>query len=100
VNGVLDTALVGLALLLSAGYLVLTLGPRGVRRGLLNALSWVAARAPAFLGLRRSAERLAAAASGNAAGACGGCDDCGSEPTSGKSTDGEVRIPVAKIGRR
>jgi hypothetical protein len=99
-NSVLDNALVSLALLLSAGYAVLTFGPRGLRRGLLNALSWLAARTPAFLGLRRSAERLAAAASGKAAGACGGCDDCGSEPTSGKSIDGEVRIPVGKIGRR
>jgi hypothetical protein len=100
VNSVLDNALVGLALLLSAGYAVLALGPRGVRRRLLNALSWIAARTPALLGLRRAAERLSAAASGKAAGACGGCDDCGSEPTTGKSTDGEVRIPVAKIGRR
>ncbi|HEY1315063.1 MAG TPA: DUF6587 family protein [Steroidobacteraceae bacterium] len=103
-NSVVDNSLVGLALLLSAGYAVLTLGPRGLRRGLLTALRWIAARTPAFLGLRRSAvrlaERLAAAASGKAAGACGGCDDCGSEPKSGKSTDGEVTVPVAKIGRR
>ena len=99
-NSVLDNALVGLALVLSAGYAVLALGPRGVRRGLLNGLSWLAARTPAFLGLRRVADRLAAAASGKAAGACGGCDDCGSEPKSGKSTDGEVTIPVGKIGRR
>jgi hypothetical protein len=104
VNSVLDNALVGLALLLSAGYAVLALGPRGVRRGLLNALSRLAARTPAFLGMRRGtgrlAERLAAAASGKAAGACGGCDECGSESKSGKSTDGEVTIPVGKIGRR
>jgi hypothetical protein len=99
-NGVLDNFLVGVALLLSAGYAVLALGPRGVRRGCLNGLSWVAARAPAFLRLRRTSERLAAAASGKAAGACGGCDDCGSDKSSATSAEGEVRVPVTKIGRR
>jgi hypothetical protein len=100
-NNVIDNSLVALALLASAGYVLLALGPRSLRRRSLAALSRVAARAPAILGLRRIAERLAVASAGKAHGACGGCDDCGSgQAAAKKPADGEVRVPVAKIGRR
>ena len=100
-NGVIDNFLVGLALLVSAGYASLSLGPRGLRRRLLAALSRAAARAPAFLGLRRTAQRLAAASSGKAHGACGGCDDCGAEKASAKKpAGGEITVAMEKIGRR
>jgi hypothetical protein len=46
------------------------------------------------------AQRLAVSA-GKAHGACGGCDDCGSEQAAAKTPPGgEVRVPVEKIGRR
>jgi hypothetical protein len=100
-NGVIDNSLVGLALLVSAGYALLSLGPRSLRRRLLAALSRAAARAPAFLCLRRTAQRLAVASAGKAHGACGGCDDCGSEKAPTKnSAAAEITVPMGKIGRR
>ena len=98
-NSVLDNTLVGLALVVSAGYALTSLGPRSVRRRLLAALSRMTARAPAFPGLRSMSERLAASA-GKAQGACGGCDNCGSEKTPAPAPGAEVNVPVAKIGRR
>ena len=105
-NGILDRSLVCLALLLSVGYALLSLGPRSLRRRLLAALSLALGRLPAVLGLRGAAQRLSVAADGKGHGACGGCDDCGTSaadaaksPTS-DSQAAEVRVPVAKIGRR
>jgi hypothetical protein len=100
-NSVIDNSLVGLALLGSAGYALLSLGPRSLRRRLLAALSRLIARAPAVLGLRRTAQWLAVASKPKASGACGGCDSCGSEQApASKSPVADVRVPVAKIGRR
>jgi len=96
-NGILDESLVGLALLLSAGYVALSLGPRIVRQWLLAGMGRLLARAPKSLGLRRMAARLAAASAGHARGACGGCDGCGSAP---KPPGAEISVPAAKIGRR
>ena len=105
-SSILDDSLVGLVLLVSAGYAVSSLGPRSLRRSVLAALSRVTARAPALLGLRRTAEWLAVASAGKAHGACGGCDSCGSEQApvkkspAQKSPDAEITVPVGKIGRR
>jgi hypothetical protein len=104
-NGILDGSLVCLALLLSVGYALLSLGPRSLRRKLLAACARAAARVPAVLGLRAAAQRLSIAAAGKSHGACGGCDDCGTSADATKSptTDSptaEVRVLVAKIGRR
>ena len=99
-NSILDETLVGLALVLSAGYAVSSLGPRSLRRRLLGALSRLTARAPAFLGLRRTARWFANASDGKAGGACGGCDSCGSEQTAQKPPGADVSVPVTKIGRR
>jgi len=105
-NGVLDSFLVGLALLASAGYALLALGPRSLRRRVLAGLSQLVALAPACFGLRRAAQRLAVAAAGKAQGACGGCDDCGSEKaaaakgTAQQSPVLEITVPMTKIGRR
>jgi hypothetical protein len=85
-NAVLDNILVGALLLASVGYAVYKLGPRTLRTRILTALG-------------RSAT------AGKQAGACGGCDNCGSEST-GQQSSGEqqssteIKIPVAKIGRR
>jgi hypothetical protein len=104
-NGFLDNSLVGLALLASAGYAVVKLGPRSLRQHMLAGLSRMIARAPPAFGLRRISERLGAASAGKAQGACGGCDNCGSEPASAQSAAqnspaAEVRVSVAKIGGR
>jgi hypothetical protein len=107
-NGILDGSLVCLALLLSVGYALLSLGPRSLRRKLLAALSRAAVRVPAVLGLRGAAQRLSIAAAGKSQGACGGCDDCGTSAADAAQTQSptrdspaaEVSVPVAKIGRR
>lgn len=100
-NSVIDNSLVGLALLVSAGYALSSLGPRSLRRGLLAGLSRATARAPKFLGLRRTAQWLAVASKGKAQGACGGCDDCGGDQAPAKkSVAAEITVPVGKIGRR
>jgi hypothetical protein len=100
VNSLVDNSLVALALLVSAGYTLISLGPRSLRRQLLAALSRATARAPRFLGLQRTARWLAASAD-KAAGACGGCDDCGAEKAAAKKpAAAEITVPMAKIGRR
>ena len=109
-NGFLDGTLVGLVLLVSAGYAVSSLGPRSLRRRVLAGFARVAARAPAVLGLRGTARRLAAASAGKGQGACGGCDGCGDEaaakaapPQQGSPQNAnasEIRVPVDQIGRR
>jgi hypothetical protein len=85
-NAVLDNILVGALLLASVGYAVYKLGPRSLRTRILAALG-------------RSAT------AGKQDGACGGCENCGSEPTGPQSSaeqqsSTEIKIPVAKIGRR
>jgi hypothetical protein len=100
-SGVLDHALVGLALLVSAGYAMASLGPRSLRRRMLAALSRMTARAPTWLKLGRIAQRFAIAADGKAQGACGGCGTCGSEPAADRNEPAaEVRVPLEKIRRR
>jgi len=100
-SSILDNALVGLALLASAGYAAVSLGPRSLRRRILGVLGSAAARAPTFLGLGGMAQRLAAASAAKAQGACGVCDNCGSEPTTApQPPKAEIRVPVARIGRR
>jgi hypothetical protein len=100
---VLDNFLVGLALLVSAGYAVSSLGPKTWRNRVAAALSRLMARAPAFIGLKGVARRLSAASilKPGAAGACGGCDNCGTAHTEAPhSASAEVNVPVANIGRR
>jgi hypothetical protein len=102
VNAVLDNSLVGVLLLASVSYAVYKLGPRTLKRRILQTLSRAMAAAPVFLRLGRVAQKLdAASAAGKAQGACGGCDNCGTESSSEpQSSSAEIEIPVAKIGRR
>jgi hypothetical protein len=101
-----DDALVGLVLLISAGYAVWSLGPRSLRQRALAALGRLASRAPGSFGLARMSQRLSDAAAVKAKGACGGCANCGSAQASTPQTSGsqggvtEIKIPVGKIGRR
>jgi hypothetical protein len=100
-NAVLDNFLVGLLLLASVGYAVYKLGPRTLKRRILQTVSRAMAGAPAYLKLTRAAQKLDAASASNAQGACGGCDNCGTESSSEpQPSSGEIKVPVAKIGRR
>ncbi len=104
----LDTLVVGLVLAASAGYAMFTLGPKSWRGAVASRLGVLAPRLPTRLGMRRAVQRLSDSMASKAGGACGGCDNCGSEsaskPVSGTTaapnTAGEVRIGVAHIGRR
>jgi len=96
-NGFIDRFLVGLALLAAFGYAGYALGPRALRRRLTRAIAATLTSLPAFLRLRDTAQRLAASAD-KASGACGGCDNCGSEPRPhARGTD--IAIPIAAIRR-
>ena len=97
-NALLDDSLVGLVLLISALYALAALGPRNVRRRALAMLAALLARAPAALRLGAAARRLASTADAKAQGACGGCDNCGTE-TPAASTGGEIKVPIAHIAR-
>jgi hypothetical protein len=103
-NAVLDNFLVGVLLLASVAYAVYKLGPRTLRSRILRTLSRAMAAAPVSLRLSRAAQKLDAASAGKAQGACGGCDNCGtessSEPQSSSASSAEIKVPVAKIGRR
>jgi hypothetical protein len=103
VNPVLDDILVAVALLASAAYALLSLGPRALRRRALARVAGWALRAPARFGVRGLAARLGAA-SAKTSGACGGCDNCGSEgaaaETSASARGADVKIPLTSIGRR
>jgi hypothetical protein len=97
-NHLLDNLLVGAVLLLSLGYAFARLGPRTLRRRMLDGLGRMFESAPAVFGLSRIAQRLSSA-SGKAQGACGGCGNCGTESSAPK-VSGEISVPVGKIGRR
>jgi hypothetical protein len=101
-NGFLDDLLVGLVLVAGFGYATYSLGPKTLRTRMALGLAAVLAKAPAVPGLRGLARRLEAAGRAKAGGGCGGCDNCGSEQPAKQSTDtaGEVRIPLANIGKR
>jgi uncharacterized protein DUF6587 len=98
-NAVFDEFLVGAALLASLGYALAKLGPKLWRKRILEALGQVLRSAPAFLKLGGVAQRLDAA-SGKNQSACGGCDNCGPESSSAPRSSAEIKVPVAKIGRR
>ena len=100
-NAVLDNFLVGVLLLASVSYAVYKLGPRALKRRILQTLSRATAAAPVFLRLGRVAQKLDATSSGSAQGACGGCDNCGTESSSEpQASSAEIKIPLAKIRRR
>jgi uncharacterized protein DUF6587 len=100
-NPVLDNLLVGVLLLVSVGYAVYKLGPRTLKRRILQTFSRAMAAAPVSLKLGRAAQKLEAASLGSAQGACGGCDNCGTETSSEPQTSSaEIKVPVGKIGRR
>jgi hypothetical protein len=97
-NALLDDALVGLVLLVSALYALTALGPKNVRRRVLVVLAALLTRAPAALRLGPAARRLGRAADAKAQGACGGCDNCGTE-TQTSSSGAEITVPIASIAR-
>ncbi len=98
-NKVLDDGVVILLLLGSTAYAFSALGPKALRRRLWSSLARAAARAPAGWHLAGLARRLDQAAADKTAGACGGCGTCGDDGVQ-KESGAEVRVPLAKIGRR
>jgi hypothetical protein len=97
-NTFLDDFLVGLVLVAGFGYAVYSLGPRVLRARTRAGLSALLGHLPAFFGLRGTARRLSTAAT-KSKGACGGCDNCGSETPAPRAAS-EVRIPLARISKR
>jgi hypothetical protein len=96
-----DDAVVGLALLASIVYALISLGPKTLRGRLLGGASAVLLRLPQIPGVSEFALRLQRAAALKATGSCGGCDNCGSEQSPAASSAApEVRIPVSKVGKR
>jgi hypothetical protein len=87
-NGILDNLLVGLVLVASAGYVITSLGPRGLKARALVVASRGLRLLPAALRLH------------GLAGGCGGCDNCGSEHAASQTPGAEVSVPLTKIGRR
>jgi hypothetical protein len=79
-TALIDNVLVGLVLLASIAYALMALGPQSWRRRIRGALGF---ESPAA----------------KSAGSCGGCEGCGSD-TAAPKTSAEIKIPVAKIGRR
>ncbi len=98
-QGLIDGATVALVVAGSAGYALLTLGPRPWRRRGLESAATLMARAPGPLRLAAVGRRLAAAAR-RGAGACGGCDSCATAPAGQATAGTEVRIAPGSIGRR
>jgi hypothetical protein len=101
-QGFFDDFLVGFVLLASVGYAAFSLGPGTLRRRMLVGASALLRHVPTPSSLREMALRLETAAI-KAKGLCGGCDNCGSEqqqPPSVQISRSEVRIAVAKIGKR
>lgn len=98
-NRALDDGVVILLLLGSVAYAFSALGPRALRRRVRSSLARAAARAPALLHLAGLARRLDQAASKESAGDCGGCGSC-ADAGEQKNTAAEVRVPIAKIGKR
>ena len=97
----LDDVVVGLALLASVVYALISLGPKTLRSRLLGGASAMLLRLPRIPGLPEFALRLQRAAALKAKGSCGGCDNCGSEQSPGASSAApDVRIPVSKVGKR
>jgi hypothetical protein len=99
-NGILDNLLVGLVLAASAGYVITSLGPRGLKARALVVASRGLRLLPAALRLHGLAEKLALASAAKSAGGCGGCDNCGSEHAASQTPGAEVSVPLTKIGRR
>ncbi|HEX3848056.1 MAG TPA: DUF6587 family protein [Steroidobacteraceae bacterium] len=108
----LDKLVVCLALIVSAGYAAVALGPKPFRRQVALTLLGAAPRTPRVLGLRRLVARLGAAVAAKVPGGCGGCDGCGENagatsqsgasdsPARGEAAAAEIVVPLDKISRR
>jgi hypothetical protein len=86
-----DNILVGLALLASVGYAFAALGPRALKQRLLAGLVDRLAGTSQFFGLLKIARRLQAKAAAKSAGACGGCDNCGSGSNTAAAVHGAAQ---------
>ena len=100
-KSLIDHSLVVLALFVSTGYALYSLGPRSLTRRLQRMGAGVLARLPAFVGMRRLAQRLSDRSAVDGGAACGGCDHCGADSAGVQPpSPDEVRVPLTQIGRR
>ena len=101
-NGFLDDVLVGLILFAGFGYAAYALGPKSLRARLLTGLAAIIGRLPAFPGAGAVAGRLAEKSRLKSGAACGGCDNCGSDPApkTAQGSSSDIHVPLSKIGRR
>ena len=95
-----DLLLVGLALLISALYALIALGPRSWRGTAAASFAALAARSAALPGLRAALLRLSVSLAGKPRGSCGGCASCGTDAAAGNAAAAESRVPVGKLGMR
>jgi hypothetical protein len=93
----IDQLSVLLLIAASLAYVLLALGPKALRQRAAGALAAGAAQLPSAFRLRRAVLRLSEALGAQAAGACGGCNGCGAPA---KDAGGEIRVPLARLGRR
>ena len=108
-HSVLDDVLVGAVLLASVVYAAYSLGPKALRRRLMQGAVTLLRKLPSALHLQSAAQRLEAA-SLKPGGSCGGCDSCesakpaaGTESTvatAGSAASTEIRVPLSAIRRR
>ena len=101
-HGILDDVMVGAVLAASIIYAAFSLGPKVLRQRALQGAAAALRRVPGGLHVRGMALRLEAAAM-KGKGACGGCDNCGGQPSATTPTAAraaEVRVPLSTIGRR
>ena len=112
---VLDLLFVGLVISVSLAYVVFALGPKALRVRAADAIAARAARVPSAFKLRRGVFWLSESLGAKAGGACGGCNSCGTttkdpaaaskDPAAASAGTSaaagrDVRVPVARIGRR
>ena len=108
-HSVLDNVLVGAVLLASVVYATYSLGPKALRRRLVQGSVAILRKLPSALHLQSAAQHLEAS-SLKTGGSCGGCNSCesakpapGTEATAatvGSAASTEIRVPVAAIRRR
>jgi hypothetical protein len=108
-HSVLDEVLVGAVLLASVVYATYSLGPKALRRRLMQGSVTLLRKLPSALQLHSTAQRLEAS-SLKAGGSCGGCESCESAKptadtqstvaTAGSAASTEIRVPISAIRRR
>ena len=99
-NAFLDDALVALVLATGFGYAVYSLGPRSLRKRMTLGAAALLQRLPRIVGLRGAARRPGRGLPPNRRAPAAAATVAGTEKSAAPAANGEVRIPLSKIGRR